>query len=123
MCKSILALLANLDRVLCPVRMTVANWSAFQAGEDAAPDPQVLREVSAMANKVIVEIAGRLVDLQGKVRGMDTLELNAEQRERPHMKVKSQGGRELSISLPRGEELNEGDVVLIDDDEIGRAHV
>ena len=35
-CKSILALLANLDRVLCPVRMTVANWSAFQAGKDAA---------------------------------------------------------------------------------------
>ena len=35
-CKSILALLANLDRVLCPVRITVANWSAFQAGEDTA---------------------------------------------------------------------------------------
>ncbi|TAK76952.1 MAG: urease accessory protein UreE [Aquabacterium sp.] len=68
-----------------------------------------------MASKVIVEIAGRLADLQPRVRGTDTLELNAEQRERPHMKVRSQGGRELSISLPRGEELEEGDVVLVDD--------
>lgn len=44
----------------------------------------------------------------------DVVRLTAEQRERAHLRVRSERGRELVISLPRGEELNDGDVLAVD---------
>jgi urease accessory protein len=45
---------------------------------------------------------------------VDELELTAEDRERAHRRVRSKGNRELIISLARGAELRDGDVVYVD---------
>jgi urease accessory protein len=64
----------------------------------------------------VVEAAlGSLTELDRPVEAVDELELTAEERERAHLRARSRGNRELIISLPRGEELRDGDVVYIED--------
>ena len=63
---------------------------------------------------VIDRIVGRLADLQSLVRSVDPLELAAEQRQRPHLRTRTRGGRDLAISMPRGVELNDGDVLVLE---------
>lgn len=63
---------------------------------------------------IVNAIAESLADMQSKVQSVDTLPLTAEQRQRPHMRIRTRGGREIAISLPRGVELNDGDVLGVE---------
>lgn len=59
---------------------------------------------------VVTEISGRLENLaQGAA--VDPLRLNSEQRASAHLAATTEGGRRVRISLPRGEELLDGDVL------------
>lgn len=63
---------------------------------------------------VVAAVLGKLADLNRPVEAVDELALTTAERERPHLRVRSRGNRELIISLPRGEELQDGDVVHVD---------
>jgi urease accessory protein len=63
---------------------------------------------------VVAAVLGNLADFDPGVERVDELELTAEERERAHRRVRSRGNRELIISLPRGEELHDGDVVYVE---------
>jgi len=63
---------------------------------------------------VVAAVLGKLADLNRPVEAVDELALTTAERERPHLRVRSRGNRELIISLPRGEELHDGDVVHVD---------
>jgi urease accessory protein len=63
---------------------------------------------------VVEAVLGNLTELGLPVEAVDELELTAEERERAHLRARSRGNRELIISLPRGEELHDGDVVYIE---------
>ena len=68
------------------------------------------------ANIPVVEaVLGSLTELGQPVETVDELDLTTEERERAHLRARSRGNRELIISLPRGEELHDGDVVYIED--------
>jgi len=64
---------------------------------------------------VVEAVLGNLTELDRQVEAVDELELTTEERERAHLRARSRGNRELIISLPRGEELHDGDVVYIED--------
>ena len=64
---------------------------------------------------VVEAVLGNLTELDQPVEAVDELDLTAEERERAHLRARSRGNRELIISLPRGEELHDGDVVYIED--------
>jgi urease accessory protein len=64
---------------------------------------------------VVEAVLGNLTELDRQVEAVDELELTTEERERAHLRARSRGNRELIISLPRGEELHDGDVVHVDD--------
>jgi len=63
---------------------------------------------------IVAAVLGKLADLNRPVEAVDELALTTAERERPHLRVRSRGNRELIISLPRGEELHDGDVVHVD---------
>jgi urease accessory protein len=63
---------------------------------------------------VVAAVLGRLAELNQPVESVDQLELTTAERERAHLRVRSRGNRELIISLPRGEELHDGDVVHVE---------
>jgi len=64
---------------------------------------------------VIATILGTLADLQNQCSETDFVVLTAEQRLSPHGVLHSVGGRTLRVSLPRGTELVDGDVLAIAD--------
>ena len=63
---------------------------------------------------VIEAIVGNLKELGSKVTGVDPIELTADLRTRPHFRRPSASGAEIVVSLPRGEVLEEGDVLRIE---------
>lgn len=65
---------------------------------------------------VIIDVLGTLSDFSDRVRHQDPLVLNSEERASPHMHGHTEGGRDLRISMPRGTELNDGDVLALDGD-------
>jgi len=69
----------------------------------------------AIGVPVVEAVLGSLTELDRPVEAVDELDLTAEERERAHVRARSRGNRELIISLPRGEELHDGDVVYIED--------
>jgi urease accessory protein len=69
----------------------------------------------AIGVPVVEAVLGNLTELDRPVEAVDDLDLTAEERERAHLRARSRGNRELIISLPRGVELHDGDVVYIDD--------
>jgi urease accessory protein len=69
----------------------------------------------AIGVPVVEAVLGNLTELDRPVEAVDELELTAEERERAHLRARSRGNRELIISLPRGVELHDGDVVYIED--------
>src|SRR5690348_4329537 len=69
----------------------------------------------AIGVPVVEAVLGNLTELDRPVEAVDELDLTAEERERAHLRARSRGNRELIISLPRGEELHDGDVVYIED--------
>jgi urease accessory protein len=64
---------------------------------------------------IVEAVLGNLTELDQPVEAVDELELTTEERERAHLCARSRGNRELIISLPRGEELHDGDVVYVED--------
>jgi len=65
---------------------------------------------------VITGVLGTIADFEERVQQQDPLLLNSEERASPHMLGHTEGGRDLRISMPRGTELNDGDVLALDGD-------
>src|ERR687891_2264614 len=63
---------------------------------------------------VVAAVLGKVAQLAPSVEAVDEVELTAAERERAHLRVRSRGKRELIVSLPRGEELQDGDVIHVD---------
>lgn len=64
---------------------------------------------------VVTEVLGKVSDFEGKVKGFDRLPLTSEERSNPHMVGHTEGGRTIKISLKRGVELYDGDVISVDE--------
>ena len=65
---------------------------------------------------VITGVLGTITKYKDRVREQDPLLLNSEERASPHMLGHTEGGRDIRISMPRGTELNDGDVLALDCD-------
>ena len=65
--------------------------------------------------EVVTEILGRLDDAKKPYKKIDEIFLSSEQRSSPHMVCHSSAGRAIKVSLARGMELNEGDILGNDD--------
>ncbi len=63
---------------------------------------------------VITKVLGTLRDLGAQIRDHDPLFLTSDERASPHMVGHTERGRDLRISMPRGTELNDGDVLALD---------
>ena len=63
---------------------------------------------------VITSIICKDKDLDDQFVQEDVVLLTSEERISAHFLAKSIGGRKLKLSLPRGTELNDGDVIAID---------
>lgn len=64
---------------------------------------------------IVTAMVGRLSEMKW-TGGVDALELTSEERASAHFAVKTDGGRHLRVSLPRGAELQDGDVLMLDGD-------
>src|SRR6056297_2238 len=65
---------------------------------------------------IISSIPGTVGDLAGRItKGEDPEFVTSEERASAHGVLTSRGGRRIRISLPRGTELNDGDVLSIED--------
>ena len=64
---------------------------------------------------VITSVLGTISDFKSRALVKDPLLLNSEERASPHMVGTTEGGRSLRISMERGTELNDGDVLKIED--------
>jgi urease accessory protein len=64
---------------------------------------------------IITAIAGRLPDL-AFTASIDPVELTSEERASAHFVAETASGRQLRVSLPRGTELQDGDVLALDGD-------
>lgn len=64
---------------------------------------------------LISSIMGHLSELKN-VTSVDPLELTSEERASPHFVATTSAGRLFRVSLPRGSELNDGDVLCFDDE-------
>lgn len=65
---------------------------------------------------MVTEVLGTEDDFKERVKGFDRLLLTSEERSSPHMVGYTEGGRTVRLSLPRGTELNDGDVLTLDGD-------
>ena len=63
---------------------------------------------------VVTEVLGTVEALQGRIEAEDPVLLTSEERASAHLVGRSREGRSLRISLPRGVELNDGDVLAIE---------
>ncbi len=63
---------------------------------------------------VVAAILGTVETLRERIVDEDPILLTSEERASAHMAGRSEGGRRLRISLPRGVELNDGDVLALD---------
>ncbi len=64
---------------------------------------------------IVSRVLCRRADL-GAGHGIDPLVLTSEERSRPHFVAETASGRRVRLSLDRGCELQEGDVLLVDGD-------
>ena len=65
---------------------------------------------------VVTEVLGTMDGFKEKVKGFDRLLLTSEERSSPHLVGHTEGGRTMRLSLPRGTELNDGDVIAVEGD-------
>ncbi len=63
---------------------------------------------------IITAVLGTVETLRDRIVAEDPVLLTSEERASAHMVGCSEGGRRMRISLPRGTELNDGDVLAID---------
>ena len=77
--------------------------------------------------RVIETIAGNIYETAWKARleqaTLDWLALDQWEAQKSRLRKLSQNGMDLAISLPRGILLRDGDVLVWDEAQIGRAHV
>jgi len=64
---------------------------------------------------VITKVLGTLGDFGTQIRDHDPLLLTSDERASSHMVGYTKRGRDLRISMPRGTELNDGDVLALED--------
>lgn len=64
---------------------------------------------------IITSVIGHVSELKAS-KEIDPLELTSDERASPHFAATTRSGREIRISLPRGTELQDGDVLGFDDD-------
>lgn len=64
---------------------------------------------------IVTSIVGRLAPI-GQNAAIDPLELTSEERASAHFVAETVAGRQIRVSLPRGTELQDGDVLTIDGD-------
>jgi len=62
---------------------------------------------------IVTAVLGTVESLRGRFESEDPLLLSSEERAGAHLVGRSQGGREVRISLPRGTEINDGDVLAL----------
>lgn len=65
---------------------------------------------------VITSVIGTASEMEAAGMGEDALFLTSEERASAHMSALTEGGLTVKISLPRGTELNDGDVLAVEDD-------
>ena len=63
---------------------------------------------------VVTAVLGTVESLRGRFESEDPVLLNSEERASAHLVGRSEGGRDVRISLPRGTEINDGDVLMLD---------
>ena len=63
---------------------------------------------------MIDKILGTVTELADRIQEIDQVELTADERARGHLRTRSQAGRELLVSLPRGTPIEDGDVLALD---------
>ena len=63
---------------------------------------------------IVTAILGTVESLRDRIEREDPVLLNSEERASAHLVGRSEGGRRVRISLPRGAELNDGDVLALD---------
>ena len=65
---------------------------------------------------VITAVMGTVSEMAATAGGEDAIFLTSEERASAHMAALTEGGRAVKISLPRGTELNDGDVLSVEGD-------
>ena len=63
---------------------------------------------------VVTAVLGTVESLRDGIESEDPVLLNSEERASAHLVGRSEGGRAVRISLPRGTEINDGDVLALD---------
>ena len=63
---------------------------------------------------VVTAVLGTVEALRDRIESEDPVLLNSEERASAHLVGRSEGGRAVRISLPRGTEINDGDVLAFD---------
>lgn len=63
---------------------------------------------------VVTAVLGTVETLRDRIAAEDPLLLTSEERASAHMAGRSRSGRRVRISLPRGSELNDGDVLALE---------
>ena len=63
---------------------------------------------------VVTAVLGTVDSLRDRIESEDPVLLNSEERASAHLVGRSEGGRAVRISLPRGTEINDGDVLALE---------
>ena len=63
---------------------------------------------------VVTAVLGTVDSLRDRIENEDPVLLNSEERASAHLVGRSEGGRAVRISLPRGSEINDGDVLALE---------
>ena len=63
---------------------------------------------------VVTAVLGTVDSLRDRIENEDPVLLNSEERASAHLVGRSEGGRAVRISLPRGTEINDGDVLALE---------
>ena len=63
---------------------------------------------------VVTAVLGTVETLRGRFENEDPVLLSSEERASAHLVGRSEGGRYVRISLPRGTEINDGDVLALE---------
>ena len=63
---------------------------------------------------VVTAVLGTVDSLRERIESEDPVQLSSEERAGAHLAARSQGGRSVRISLPRGTEINDGDVLALE---------
>lgn len=67
-----------------------------------------------MNTEQVTEVVGKLSGLLPTPSDVDEVKMTSDQRIRGHLLVTTGCGRHLALSLPRGQELEDGDVLAVD---------